>query len=103
MDIVLTMRELLIFEKKKLVFNVLCGLRKALPLVMKGRFKKIGQCQEPFTYLILKERGRSFSTHVMDEFSLQEANRFQCEQVVNQEGVGVFESTDDTSKDKGPR
>ena len=37
----------------------------------------------------------------MDEFSLQESNRFQGEQVVNQEGVGVFESTDDTSKDKG--
>lgn len=39
----------------------------------------------------------------MDEFSLQEANRFQGEQVVNQEGVGVFESTDDTPKDKGHR
>lgn len=37
----------------------------------------------------------------MDEFSLQEAHRFQCEQVVDQEGVGVFESTDDASKDKG--
>lgn len=37
----------------------------------------------------------------MDEFSLQEANRFQSEQVIDQEGVGVFESTDDTSSDKG--
>lgn len=39
----------------------------------------------------------------MDEFSFQEANRFQGEQVVNQERVGVFESTDDTSKDKRHR
>lgn len=44
-----------------------------------------------------------FSTYVMDEFSLQEANRFQCEQVVEQEGVGIFESTDDTSEEKGHR
>ncbi len=36
----------------------------------------------------------------MDELSLQEANRFQGEQVVNQESVGVFESPNDTSKDK---
>lgn len=33
----------------------------------------------------------------MDELSLQEANRFQGEQVVDQEGVWVFKSTDDTS------
>lgn len=39
-----------------------------------------------------------FSTYVMDEFPLQEANRFQGEQVVKQESVGIFESTDDTSK-----
>lgn len=38
------------------------------------------------------------STYVMDEFPLQEANRFQGEQVVKQESVGIFESTDDTSK-----
>lgn len=36
----------------------------------------------------------------MDEFSLQEANRFQGEQMVKQESVGVFESTDDASKCK---
>lgn len=39
----------------------------------------------------------SFGTHVMDEFSLQEAHRFQGEQVVDEEGVWVFESTDDTA------
>lgn len=39
----------------------------------------------------------------MDQFSLQEANRFQGEQVVKQEGVGVFESPDDTSKEKAHR
>lgn len=39
----------------------------------------------------------------MDEFSLQKANRFQCEQVVDQEGVGVFQRTDDapTTQDRG--
>lgn len=39
----------------------------------------------------------------MDEFSLQKANRFQCEQVVDQEGVGVFQCTDDTptTQDRG--
>lgn len=40
-------------------------------------------------------------THIMNEFSLQEADRFQGEQVVDQERVGVFESTDDASKDVG--
>lgn len=37
-------------------------------------------------------------THVVDEFSLQEANRFKGEQVIHQEGVGVFESPNDTSE-----
>ena len=41
------------------------------------------------------------NTHIMDEFSFQEANRFQGEQVVKQEGVGIFESADNTSIYKG--
>lgn len=36
----------------------------------------------------------------MDELSLQEPDRFQCEEVVHQEGVGVFQSTDDTPEDE---
>lgn len=36
----------------------------------------------------------------MDEFSLQETDRFQCQEVVHQEGVRVFQSTDDTPKDE---
>lgn len=36
----------------------------------------------------------------MDEFSLQETDRFQCQQVVHQEGVRVFQSTDDTPEDE---
>lgn len=39
----------------------------------------------------------------MDEFSLEEANGFEREQVVKQEGVGVLESSDDASKEKGHR
>lgn len=31
----------------------------------------------------------------MDEFSLQKTDRFQRQQVVHQEGVGVFQSPDD--------
>lgn len=42
----------------------------------------------------------NFSTHVMNEFSLQETDRLQSEEVVHQEGVGVFQSTDDTPKDE---
>lgn len=42
----------------------------------------------------------NFSTHIMDEFSLQKTDRFQCQQVVHQEGVGVFQSTDDTPEDE---
>lgn len=42
-----------------------------------------------------------FCTYIMDELSLQEAYRFEGEQVVDQEGVGVFESTDDASINKG--
>lgn len=34
----------------------------------------------------------------MDEFSLQKTHRFQGEQVVQEKGVGVFESTNNTSK-----
>lgn len=49
------------------------------------------------------EAFHKFSTHIMDEFSLQEANRFQGEQVVKQESVGVFECTDDASKYKNTR
>lgn len=40
------------------------------------------------------------STHIMDEFSLQETDRFQRQEVVHQEGVGVFQSTDDTPEDE---
>lgn len=36
----------------------------------------------------------------MDQFTLQEAYRFQGEQVVKEEGVGVFQSTDNTSKEE---
>lgn len=43
----------------------------------------------------------SLSTYIMDELSLQKANRFQGEQVVKQEGVGVFESTNNTSENDG--
>lgn len=39
------------------------------------------------------------STHIMDEFSLQETDRFQCQEMVHQEGVGVFQSTDDTPEE----
>lgn len=42
----------------------------------------------------------NFSTHIMDEFSLQETDRFQCQEVVHQEGVGVFQSTDNTPEDE---
>lgn len=42
----------------------------------------------------------NLSTHIMDEFSLQKTDRFQCQQVVHQEGVGVFQSTDDTPEDE---
>lgn len=42
----------------------------------------------------------NFSTHIVDEFSLQETHRFQCQEVVHQEGVGVFQSTDDTPEDE---
>ena len=40
----------------------------------------------------------SFSTHIMDKFSLQEANWLQGEQVVKEKSVWVFKSTNDTSK-----
>lgn len=41
-----------------------------------------------------------FRTHIMDEFSLQKTDRFQRQQVVHQEGVGVFQSSDDTPEDE---
>lgn len=42
----------------------------------------------------------NFSTHIVDELSFQETDRFQCQQMVHKEGVGVFQSTDDTPKEE---
>lgn len=40
-------------------------------------------------------------THIMDEFPLQKAYRFQSQEVVKQEGVWVFQGTDNAPGEGG--
>lgn len=40
-------------------------------------------------------------THIVDEFPLQEADRFQSQEVVEKERVLVFQSTDNAPKEEG--
>lgn len=42
-------------------------------------------------------------THIMDEFPLQKAYRFQSQKVVKQEGVWVFQGTDNAPGKKEGR